>query len=63
MADSEKMSLQERNKYLRMMQERYREHGWAGEGKLLDETEAVPSASKELDPPAELRHPMQATER
>ena len=41
MADSEKMSLQERDKYLRKMQKRYRKSNRAGKGKLLDEMEAV----------------------
>ena len=41
MADSDKMTLQERNKYLRKMQKRYRKADQRTKGKLLDEMETV----------------------
>jgi len=41
MADSDKMTLQERNKYLRKMQKQYRKADQRTKGKLLDEMETV----------------------
>jgi hypothetical protein len=41
MADSEKMTMQERDKYLRNMQKRYRKADKDTKGKLLDEMETV----------------------
>ncbi len=41
MAENEKMSIHERDKYLRRMQKRYRKADRRGKGKLLDEMEAV----------------------
>jgi len=41
MADNDKMTLQERDKYLRKMQKRYRKGDKLTKGKLLDEMQAV----------------------